>query len=210
MHTYEDWQIAPGLDDEGNMVVSRSNPVPEKFYSAEVIPNISMANNERLRETCETILFTILGLANVMLFHAFQGWSDNLWGPVSLVTSMLLLTYACLGDKNQVISRVFNMPSLSPITISTALWFVYSQIVVSFFVYFPLANMLGDENHGLKVAVVLSPYLIGAGGAVEGLIGETTFDQKWHIIASLLFMVAYLMQAIAFLNVGAYLSTNLP
>ena len=206
MHVYEDWQVAPALKEDGNMVLSRSDEEQDEFYSIAAMPNVEEANNERLRQAAYSLLFTGLGIGSTMSFHAYQGWSDSPWGPLSLLTSAALLAYSCYGDKNNLISKALDKPSLVPISVPTLIWLIYSQIMVFAFAYLPLAFQLGEGNYGLKAMVVIPQFLTAAGGMVEGLLGETTYDQRWHLVAVMIIGTGAALQCAALYQVGAYLS----
>lgn len=202
MHVYEDWQVAPALGENGDMV-KPANKEQEDFYSPDIIPNTHVANNERLRQSCYSLLFTGLGLGSVMTFHGFHGWNDPI-GALSLLTTASLFTWNCLGDKHQLVSKMFNKPSVIPITLPGSLWMTYAYALTGTFVYLPLANQIDDL--GLKASLILSQFVVAGGGIIEGALAESTYDQKWHLMAVLVICAGGLMQAWGLSGVGTYLA----
>ena len=205
-HVYEDWQVAPSVDPMDDDDDNNNNNNGELLY----VP--TEYTNERLRQVAYSILFTGLGLSSTIEGHAYHGWETSL---VPLAISLVLFAYACLGDRNHLVSdylaplfakydKTGKGLSVLPVPVSSLLFFVYGQIIMLTFALLPLAALVDDIV--LKAAILVPPMLQGVGGLIEGFVAEVKFDQRLHLLAIVGLVSSACLQAWSFFQLGAYLS----
>ncbi|MGD1913984.1 MAG: hypothetical protein ACFB2X_25035 [Rivularia sp. (in: cyanobacteria)] len=183
MHEYEGWQVAPFQDppsEEGQPPLDRS-----KY------------NNERLREAAYKLLFAYQAVAAIMFIigvYGVQEWKlgsltiSNPWTLIILGATFVWL-YICprtplstfkvnLGQGKR---PVFPIPIGILVTFGIAT-FIYIIAMI--------------HLYGLVPALITTVFLI-LGGAVEGLVAESTFNQFWHWLAVVFLGAAGITQIIA-------------
>ncbi|KAG2491306.1 hypothetical protein HYH03_010312 [Edaphochlamys debaryana] len=178
MHLYEGWQVAPFR----NPLALPEAPVPPGDVEQLRVPSY---NNAWLRSVAYQMLFTFQTLGLGLFTVAAFGTSG--WPPLLLAGSVAV---ALLGPhKGRPDFKVNGEPVL-PLSWSLLLVFAVNVVanLVGYRVLFgdALAALpaLGFIPQALAPWVpLLAPLAVAAGGAVEGAVAESTFNQWWHFIA---------------------------
>ena len=176
MHTYEGWQVAPF-----------KNPL------CDVQLDMKVYNNEWLRIVAYQFIF-------VMQYIGLQTFSLGVFGPDAFGGSLLPLSIAgaliaYLG--NQQPKATFDLfgHSTFPLSWYTIVPFLLSTLLNLGAFYVLGTHVFGDDAVWLLVVKSLAaPLLIGAGGAIEGLLAETRFNQWIHFFAVVLFNAGFWVQ----------------
>lgn len=166
MHEYEGWQVT-----------EFRNPLKEDF-------SVTCYNNAWLREVAYKLLFT-LQTAGLLTFSL---------GAYGLTPAMTLLTAATagiafLGPQDPKVTFTFNDQPAFPLSLSLTLVFIVNaalNLAAYVHVFGGAAEAFaGGSEWGILLALV-PPILVAAGGIVEGIVAETTFNQWWHFVAFVL------------------------
>ncbi len=188
MHTYEGWQVAPfdsplrGEKEDTNVIVSDNN-------------------NQWLRIVAYFFIFN-------MQYIGLQSFSYAVLGPShfngylkSLSVIGFLIGY--LGNQDYKATFHFKLPNTHggttfPLAWSTLIPFILSA-TLNMYAFTQLGN-LSYPGFFHYFNSILPPLLIGLGGAIEGLLAETIFDQKIHAFAVILFNLGFWLQLIMIKN----------
>ena len=182
MHTYEGWQVAPF-----------DSPLRGKSEDTNVI--VSDKNNQWLRIVAYFFIFN-------MQYMGLQAFSYAVLGPNYLngwlkFLSIFGFLFGYLGNQKYKATFYFKWGqtaggSTFPLAWTTLIPFILSASL----------NLYSFYTLGLSVfkgpfSFIFSltpPILIALGGAIEGLLAETIFDQKIHAIAVILFNLGFWLE----------------
>eukprot|EP01038_Epipyxis_sp_PR26KG_P013417 gene13417-17991_t len=184
MHTYEGWQVAPFHNP-----INLSDPAKPGEVTVLRIQN---GNNAWLRSVAYQFLFYFqsLGLSLFTLaVYGYQPWT------IALVVGTGLI--GLLGPKEPRLNLQLNNQPILPLSVSLTTVFAINLVanlfaneklfyealipawpptVLPFLKFIPAA-------FAARILAVLSPLMIGAGGAIEGAFAESTFFQWQHLFA---------------------------
>lgn len=183
MHEYEGWQVAPFQEppsDPGQPPLDRSQ-----------------FNNERLREAAYKLLFAYQAIAAIMFVIGVYGVEEWKIGPLTIASPWTLV----------ILGATFVWLYVSPRRPLSTLCVDFGQgkrpvfpIPIGILVVFAIATLIYIISmvhlYGLVPALITTVFLI-LGGAVEGLIAESTFNQFWHWLAVVFLGAAGVTQIIA-------------
>lgn len=182
MHTYEGWQVAPF-----------DNPLRGSEEDTNVI--ISDNNNQWLRIVAYFFIFN-------MQYIGLQSFSYAVLGPTYFNGYMKFLSVigffiGYLGNQDWKATFYFKWPktaggSTFPLAWTTLIPFILSASL-NIYAFTQLGN-LTYPGFFHYINSMIPPILIGLGGAIEGLLAETIFDQKIHAFAVILFNVGFWLQ----------------
>lgn len=184
MHTYEGWQVAPFV-----------NPLSNPDFK------IKEYNNEWLRIVAYQFIF-------VMQYVGLQTFSLGIYGSNSVVgiylpaLSIFGFLVGYLGNQHPKPKlELFGHPTL-PLSWYTIVPFAFST-VLNLFAFLELGHHVFPSDSGIALVVksIAAPVLIGAGGAIEGLLAETRFNQWIHFFAVVLFNAGFWVQWYMYNNV---------
>ena len=173
-HTYESWQVAPFR-----------NPVEGEF-------DLQDYNNGWMRAVAYKYLFIIQSVGLVMANHGYNGFK-------TVGTSLALILLAYVGDQSKKATfKVIDQP-VFPLPI----------VVIPLFTWGTIFNLLTSMslaehikgNSLVHWGLLVAPLLTAAGGVVEGLIAESTFNQWFHLCAVLMLITGASLQAYLFYQV---------
>lgn len=174
MHTYESWQVAPFR-----------NPVEGDFVLQDY-------NNGWMRAVAYKYLFIIQGVGLVMANHGYNGF-----GTVGISLALILLSY--IGDQSKKATFKINDQPVFPVPI----------VAIPLFVWGVVFNLLASVNLAGHISgdplvhwgLIIAPLLTAAGGAVEGLFAESSFNQWIHLLAVVMLIGGASLQAYSFFQV---------
>ena len=195
MHTYEGWQVAPF-----------DSPLRGKEENTNVI--ISDKNNQWLRIVAYFFIFN-------MQYIGLQAFSYSVLGPTYLygnLKSVSILGFLICYLGNQEYKATFNFKlgntaggTVFPLAWATIIPFMMST-VLNLYAFIDLGKLVFPGPFSV-INSLAPPILIGLGGAVEGLLAETIFDQKIHAFAVILFNVGFWLQ-LNMITKGGNMLTN--
>uniref|UniRef100_A0A7S0XDA8 Uncharacterized protein n=1 Tax=Chromulina nebulosa TaxID=96789 RepID=A0A7S0XDA8_9STRA len=195
MHEYEGWQVTPFR----NIIKLSEDPIKASQQLDYI--RIQKYNNAWLRSVAYQMLFTFqsLGLA----FFSVASYGVNTYTTVLVVASTLI---ALIGPKRPRLNlKVFGQPVL-PLSLSLTAVFAVNIIVNLFAAVhllqpvlekaWPILPFLGfiPKSIGAIILSVAGPLLIGLGGAYEGGIAESTFNQWNHFIAFVILTLGLIVE----------------
>jgi hypothetical protein len=96
---------------------------------------------------------------------------------------------AFLGPQDPKVTFTFNKQPAFPLSLSLTLVFIVNAVLnlAAYVHVFGGATEAFAGNSALGVLLALvPPILVAAGGIVEGIVAETTFNQWWHFVAFVL------------------------
>lgn len=166
MHTYESWQIAP-------------------FKSVDENFSIQDFNNSRLREIVYKYLFIFQSIGLLMANHGYDGFS-----LIGISVALVLLSY--VGDQSEKATFEFNGQEVFPVPIVVLPLFIWA-VVFNLWISVDLASHVGS-NTLVHWGLIISPILASAGGVVEGVIAESTFNQWIHLYAVIILFAGSSLQ----------------
>jgi hypothetical protein len=190
MHTYEGWQVAPfdsplrGPNDDTNVVVSDKN-------------------NQWLRIVAYFFIFNMQYIGLQTFSYAVLG-SCGMGGFFEAL-SILGFFVSYLGSQDYKATFYFKWRqtaggSVFPLAWTTLIPFI---LVASLNLYaFAELGTLVFPGFGGTIWALVPPILVASGGAIEGLLAETIFDQKIHAFAVILFNIGFWLQ-LNMINKGA-------
>jgi len=177
MHTYEGWMVAPF-----------KNPLTDLFEVTDV-------NNQWLREVAYQFIFT-------MQYVGLQLFSLAVFRDVPLLpmaaVSVLGFLVAYLGNQQHK-TTFFLFPNRKPTTYPRST-FPLAVPTVVVFILGAVLNLVAFYDLGTHVPAwgglkaLAPPILIAAGGAIEGLLAETLFNQWIHFGAVVLFNAGFWLE----------------
>lgn len=176
MHTYEGWMVAPF-----------KNPLDSPNFDVQAY------NNEWLRIVAYQFIFVMQYVGLQTFSWAIFG--DNAFGGLLPALSVAGAAIAYLG--NQKPKATFDLfgHSTFPLSWFTVIPFILSALLnMAAFLKFGQTAYPSDESLVRVVKSLAAPVLIGAGGAIEGLLAETRFNQWIHFGAVILFNLGFWFQ----------------
>eukprot|EP00594_Rhizosolenia_setigera_P011917 CAMPEP_0178970528 /NCGR_PEP_ID=MMETSP0789-20121207/19615_1 /TAXON_ID=3005 /ORGANISM="Rhizosolenia setigera, Strain CCMP 1694" /LENGTH=332 /DNA_ID=CAMNT_0020657089 /DNA_START=124 /DNA_END=1122 /DNA_ORIENTATION=- len=174
MHTYESWQVAPFR-----------NPVEGEFVLQDY-------NNGWMRAVAYKYLFIIQGVGLVMANHGYNGFKT-----VGISLALILLSY--VGDQSKKATFKINDQPVFPVPIVAIPLFLWG-VIFNLLAAISLAGHISD-NPLVHWGLIVAPLLTAAGGVVEGLIAESTFNQWIHLGAVIMLIAGASLQAYSFFQV---------
>lgn len=177
MHTYEGWQVAPFV-----------NPLSDEDFKVQDY------NNQWLRIVAYQFIF-------VMQYVGLQTFSLGIFGPNSIfgeflpALSVLGFLVAYLGNQKPKLNLELFGHSTLPLSWYTVIPFALSTLL-NLVAFSTLgAHVFPNDPETIRILKsVAAPILIGAGGAIEGLLAETRFNQWIHFFAVVLFNAGFWVQ----------------
>lgn len=177
MHTYEGWQVAPFV-----------NPLSNSDFKVQDF------NNQWLRIVAYQFIF-------VMQYVGLQTFSLGIYGSHSIVggflpaASILGFLIGYLGNQKPKPKLELFGHSTLPLSWYTIVPFALSTFL-NLFAFWTMGKYVFPNDAGLILIVksIAAPALIGAGGAIEGLLAETRFNQWIHFFAVVLFNAGFWVQ----------------
>lgn len=168
MHEYEGWQIAQ----------FKSPSEQHEIY-----------NNDELRYATYKLLFFFQTVASLMFFVGVFGvdsWLGKSWNLLFIIAILVWLYIAPRVTKQPPFH--FNGQSVFPVPIAILITFIPINLAYTF----ALIYILGGLSSLLPGLSIVTGYLVA--GISEGLGAESTFDQRWHLLAVVLFSTAGMLQ----------------
>ncbi|MBD2207791.1 hypothetical protein H6G33_36385 [Calothrix sp. FACHB-1219] len=176
MHEYEGWQVAPFQDQ----------PLNRGQY-----------NNERLREAAYKLLFAYQAVAAIMFIigvYGIQQWKIGfltISNPWTLIILGSTFVWLYIGPRTPLSTFYVDLGQgkrpVFPIPLGILVTFAIATIIY-------IIAMI--HLYGLVPALITTLFLL-LGGATEGLIAESTFNQFWHFLAVVFLGAAGITQIIA-------------
>lgn len=182
MHTYEAWQVAPF-----------KNPLLVAECPDEVTGNYNN-NNAWLREVAYKYIFVTQYVALTIFSLAVFGAS-----PKACAVGLGGLFLWFLGPQTKKATFLFNGNPTFPLQWCVVIPFIVSALinVVAFYKLFALSSI-----PWLPKLAIFSPLLNAFGGAYEGVVAETSFNQWDHILAVVGFNISMWIEWYLFTKVG--------
>ena len=182
MHTYEGWQVAPF-----------DSPLRGDSENTNVI--VADKNNQWLRIVAYFFIFNMQYIGLQSFSYAILG--PSYFGGSLKVISIMGFFIGYLGDQKYKATFNFKWPhttggSTFPLAWTTLLPFI---MAASLNLYtFTILGTLAFTGPFTLIYSLAPPILIALGGAIEGLLAETIFDQKIHAFAVILFNMGFWLQ----------------
>jgi hypothetical protein len=182
MHTYEGWQVAPF-----------DSPLRGESENTNVV--VSDKNNQWLRIVAYFFIFNMQYIGLQSFSYAILGPS-YFYGCLKFLSIMgFLIGY--LGNQDH--KATFNFKwrqtaggSTFPLAWATLIPFILSASLNMY--AFSDLGVLVFPGYFTIINSLTPPFLIGLGGAIEGLFAETVFDQKIHAFAVILFNLGFWLE----------------
>ena len=176
MHTQEGWQVAPF-----------KNPLQDPNFQ------VSEYNNQWLRIVAYQFIF-------VMQYVGLQTFSLGIFGGEFLgnlftESSILGFFIGYLGNQHPKPNMPLFQHNTMPLSWFTIVAFAFG-VICNALAFVKLGDhVFPDLSNSIRlVKSLLPPLLIGAGGAIEGLLAETRFNQWIHFFAIVLFNACFILQ----------------
>ena len=153
MHARESWQLAP------------------------TAISTAYGNDALLRFHAYRFLFNGLSLSQLMISLAVYGIN-----PLLIGIALPMVAIIVAGPSRPLLSFSKNDNNLLPISIPLAIAFMATAIISIFAIF----TLYGPALSAANLPSILAPaplLLYAAGGIVEVNLGETKFNQWWHLLA---------------------------
>ncbi|NEP55315.1 MAG: hypothetical protein F6K65_43660, partial [Moorea sp. SIO3C2] len=174
MHEYEGWQV-----------VFFKNPVNQDFRIQDV-------NNAWLREIAYKMLF-LLQIVGLLAFSMGAiGVSKTF--VVFAISSIILAFLSPQQYKTEF--KMFGQP-LFPIAIPIVVIFIINALI-NLYAYYVLFSPVLGTHHYPGLLALAAPVLFMAGGIIEGVFAESTFNQWVHFWAVILLNLGLIVQIYTF------------
>ena len=179
MHTYEGWQVAPF-----------DSPLRGDQANTNVV--VSDKNNQWLRIVAYFFIFN-------MQYIGLQAFSCAVLGlpPFWSVVGFFI---GYLGNQDYKATFIFKGGSTFPLAWTTLIPFAVAASL-NMYAFSNLGSLVFTGPFGLFRSLA-PPIFIALGGAIEGLVAETVFDQKIHAFAVILFNVGFWLELDMIMRVG--------